>query len=670
VRQLRWVLPTLVCFLKAQLQTRGTLTSLPILIALLLLSSGAWGQSCSPSTPLNCAYVTDGTGHDVLAVDRITGAVTTVYSLKRSQGSTVDLRLAGDNRLYFLTSTALFRVNLDGTSFQTVFSGNSPTGFTGIRFDNSGNAFVNTPGGVWEFANLIGAAQSPFPTPTKVFSSGCKGSGCGSGGLAFTANGDLLIADNSGSGGSVVCLALGSLPSSPLCSVQQLTDTSVITGLAVDALGDIIYSSGTAVHAVMCTSSACSSVAGYPVNLSADVPAYIEAVPDPTGTPTADASPFPCNSAAPSILVSTASSSGNNGKVYSINSVASATVWGTPTGCVPLASPTAVLVATLNTKLPAVGMASAATLTTLTKPASNATPTSQFNYGNASLELLPMSSITSACNLSMTKEQLPVALVVSRLATQNVAAKAIGFDGEQSWVTGFHGAYPDVCGIAASSTTHIGIGGFYPYNNPHIAIIPDDPSVAATVDELPFVYPIAPLQGNPGDILIKNQTTGGAFTTNPATIIAVDVAFTNNAPASGYLFCGFLPPFVDPATGKKGENTVKSGQSATFKFQLGTTSCSNLVSDSIAGSITTGFSVAQFADANHMALPQIVPAGGDGKGNSVAPPTFNYDATGHQFIYTLDTTGYCNGDYEATANGDIFRPHTLVFSVISGPSCP
>jgi len=92
--------------------------------------------------------------------------------------------------------------------------------------------------------------------------------------------------------------------------------------------------------------------------------------------------------------------------------------------------------------------------------------------------------------------------------------------------------------------------------------------MAATVDELPFVYPIAPLQGNPGDILIKNQTTGGAFTTNPATIIAVDVAFTNNAPASGYLFCGFLSPFVDPATGKKGENTVKSGQSATFKFLL------------------------------------------------------------------------------------------------------
>ena len=116
------------------------------------------------------------------------------------------------------------------------------------------------------------------------------------------------------------------------------------------------------------------------------------------------------------------------------------------------------------------------------------------------------------------------------------------------------------------------------------------------------------------------------------------------------------------------KNTVKSGQSATFKFQLGTTSCSNLVSDSTAESIMTGFSVARFAGADHVPLSEIVRTGGDGKGNSVAPPTFKYDPTGHQFIYTLDTTGYCNGDYEATANGDIFKPHMMVFSVISAPT--
>jgi len=94
------------------------------------------------------------------------------------------------------------------------------------------------------------------------------------------------------------------------------------------------------------------------------------------------------------------------------------------------------------------------------------------------------------------------------------------------------------------------------------------------------------------------------------------------------------------------------------------------VSDQVAQKIAsqtggTGFSVAEFKTPSGAIAFQ--PTNGDGKGNSVRPPTFKYDSTGHQFIYTLDTTGYCSGSYEATANGASFQPHTLVFTVISGP---
>ncbi len=563
------------------------------LLVCLLLSVAAWSQT---------AYVTDGTGHDVLAVDRINHTVTTIKSLKQNQGNTIDLRVGGDNRLYLLTPNNVFRMNLDGTGFQTVFSGPAPpSGFTGIRFDSAGDAFVNTPGGVYKFANLIQAAgtkASPFPTPVQI-TSACTSSG----GLAFDAFGDLLIVCNSGSTGNVLQCSAQGLASAPPCTTAPVLQTSgAITGLAVDALGDIFYSSGSTINSLSCGSPECNALSsGYPlkINGGADVPAYIEAVPDPTGTPTADTASFPCNSAAPSILVSTADASSLNGKVYSIDNVAS-----TVQAQACTATATTNLIGTLNTKVPGVGMAAPGTLNTLTKLVVTApNPTSDFNYGNASLELLPTSAIITACNLSMTKEQLSATAIASRLSSLSPPVSAITFDGEQSWVTGFHGAYDKKCfgGIDPGTATHIGISGFYSATNPHIVLIPDDPKSSPTVDELPFVYPIAPLQGTLGDLLIHNTTPPGVFTTTPATIIVANVGFTNGALANGYLFCGFLPPFVDPATGGNKQNTVKSGQSATFKFQLGVTSCSDLVIDQIAQQIAreiggTGFSVAEFAD--------------------------------------------------------------------------
>jgi hypothetical protein len=215
----------------------------------------------------------------------------------------------------------------------------------------------------------------------------------------------------------------------------------------------------------------------------------------------------------------------------------------------------------------------------------------------------------------------------------------------------------------ASSQTHIGVSGFSTVINPRIVLLPDDGSKPA-VDELPFIYPIAPLQGDPGDIRIKNDSLPGVFTTSPTTIIIANVATTANNGA-GYTFCGFSSPFTDPATGGKGQNIVKSGSSATFKFQLSTGNCSSgIISGTLASKVVTGFSVARFADAKGNSAFQIV--GVPGKGNSVSPPSFKL-GSGSQFVFTLDTTGYCNGSYEATANSDSFNPHTLVFTVTGGP---
>ena len=623
--------------------------SLLALATCLCLPFRAWGQACTPTTPLNCAYVTDGSGQDILAVS--SGSVTTIAKISKKLGAPVQVRVGGDNLLYVVTPTNILRMTQSGGSLQTVFAAgkHGPSGFTGIRFDSQGNLYANTTSGVIQIAGLIQSTTS-FNSPTQLTSQSCSAAGD----LAFAANGDLLIACSTGGFAVYRCNGIF-LPGS--CTPSGVANISgPVVGLAVDSLGDIITSSGTTI-----TSTGASPGS---VDFSPDIPAYLEAVPDPAGTAASAPASFPCNNASPSILVSTAVN-GGSGKVWSVDTV-TATSSNTPAQCVSaaLAKPTNPLV-TLGTSVPAVGLAAPATLHTLTKLTSEGSPTSTFNYGPASIGLTPtlgksQSTIFSGpCNLSITKEQMPASSIANSLANNDagLVLSPITLFGEQSWVTGFHGAYPANCLNDATAFTHIEISGFYPFVNPHIVLIPDDGS-AAHVDELPFIYPVAPINGTPGDPIVRNL---GQFTTTPASIILANVGFLHNAPANGYKFCGFLSPFVDPPTGKKNANVVNSGQSATFKFQLGVGSCSTLVDDATAELIVTGFSVGQFA-------PHFFEANNPGKGNSVSPPTFKYDPTGHLFIYTLDTTGYCNGSFEATANGDSFQPHTLIFTVVGAPS--
>lgn len=634
---------------------RRTLGKFVVLLCLAFLFTLPAIAQCSPSNPSTCAYITNGSGRDILAVDRSTGAVTTIASLSRSVGNPIQVRIGGDNLLYVVTPTNIVRMTVSGTNQQTVFAAGrtGPSGFSGLRFDRAGNLFANTPTGVWTISGVVKSSGTPatsFASPSRLTTASCSSSGD----LAFNAFGDLLIACNGGSSGNVLLCASQRLASAPpACTPTALPIAGTVTGLAVDSLGDIVAGSGSTVTSYKCDSS-CTAVAG-PVNFGTDTPAYLESVPDPPGIATATGTP-PCNNASPSILVST-NVAGKSGKVWTVDTVS-------PANCTPPATLTPTLVATLGSNTAAVGMASPATLHTLTKHASGTDP-SLFNYGAATLELFN-NTVTAACDLTMTKQQLSITAVNNRLAQlPGPAVTAITHDGEQSWLTGFHGAFSNTCGMDATSATHIGIGGFFPFTNPHIVLLPDDPTNLPTVDELPFVYPIAPLQGNPGDGIIKNSSFPGVFTTTPATIILANVGIAANN-GVGYTFCGFQSPFTDPATGGKNQNVVKSGSSATFKFQLSAGDCSSgIISDTLASKVVTGFSVARFADSNGDSAFSVV--GVPGKGNSVSPPSFKL-SSGSQFIFTLDTTGYCNGSYEATANSDSFTPHTMVFTVTGG-SC-
>src|SRR5207245_9749560 len=92
------------------------------LLVCLLFSVAAWGQ---------IAYVTDGSGQDILAVSN-TGTVSTVATLNKKFGTPLQVRVGGDDLLYVITSTNILRMTQSGTTLQTVFAAgkNGTTGFT------------------------------------------------------------------------------------------------------------------------------------------------------------------------------------------------------------------------------------------------------------------------------------------------------------------------------------------------------------------------------------------------------------------------------------------------------------------------------------------------------------------------------------------------------------
>ena len=676
--------------LKSGKTSRGLRKSAGCQLGLLLVLAFAFphqlfGQ-CSKTNSLNCAYVTDGSGGDIFAVDRTTGATTKIQSIKGNV-TLGDIRVATDNMLYVTTNSSVLKLSESGSGLTHVFDATKaiPGPFTGIRFSSLGDAFVNTARGVFRIGpdtngnHLVQITGSTFPAPVQVTDTACSNS---AGGAAVWPTGDLLIACNTVVNGSPVyevlrCPAINGVASG--CTgqsslIQQvLTTSSPITGLAVDALARIFVASGNTVTQFDCTAGPC----GPPSTLgtfATDFPAYIDVAPFPPGfAPSRAGGSPPCNSAAVTVFVSTGDVSSKNGKVWTINTVStSATLH--PPACDSLPTPAVETLAMVSSTRPAIGMGIASASRTLTKLLPNpatGVPSEIFANGPFSIQITNL-TVNPGCNLSLTAEReaagsLDAILAKARDANNNlVPSRAIPFSGEQSWRTTFHGGFP-ASGCTTSGDSHIGIVGALQYVNPWIALI-DDATGKATLDPIPSVYPGFPLEGVPGDpIKIANS---GLFTTN-ARIVLVDRGFTANG-GQGYQFAGFEPPLVDP--GGPSNNIEHSGKSFVLKFQLQANGAP--ISDAQGFAVTTGVSAARLTcdSSAGSACQNIQEMLINPEGNSATPPSFNY-VGGGEFHFNLDSnqldgTEWCNGIYEATANSDSFSPHTLQFELVGAPPAP
>ncbi len=655
--------------------------SFALLLGIVLGAPAQVFGQCSKSNAQNCAYVTDGPGGNIYAVDRTDPLATFTKITSVNGGVTLnDIRVATDNRLYVTTNTSVLRVNENGSGNTVhVFDATAgfPGPFNGIRFNAFGDAYVNTPNGVYQLGPSGGKhlvdISSGFPlTPTKVSSASCGVSG----GLAVGPTGDLYIACDSAvldchAGTDGVATCGGST------ATQLFTETGTITGLAVDATGGVIVASGHSVDRFDCSVSPCGALTPIITNLS-DFPAYIDVAPFPPGflpSQAGSATP-PCNSRAVTIFVSSADASSKNGRVSRIDTIDSS--------CNALAPlpPNVSFVAISNSK-PAVGLGVSSASRTLTKPVGSAPLVAgTYWHGPYSIEITPAAGtlVGPNCNLSLTAQRESAAALDAILANaidsttgNKLPTRAIAFNGEQGWRTSFHGGYP-ASGCSSSDSSHIGItASFSLLNlgavNPWIAII--DEAGNASIDPIPNVYPQVPLPGVNGDPI--RITNSGMFT-NDSRIVLVDHGFVANS-GKGYHFNGFASPLVEPTPDPSfaGLNVINAGKSFTLKFTLDANGKS--LTGKQAASVVTGLSIARLtcdvSAGPGCAQPQTLLF--DSTGNSASPPMFNFSSGGFHFnVDTNQANGqeWCNGVYEATANSDSFGPHTVYFTIIGAPAVP
>jgi hypothetical protein len=657
--------------------------SFALLIGIVLGAPAQVYGQCSKSNAQNCAYITDGPGGNIYAVDRTDplGTFTKITSV--NGGVTLnDIRVGTDNRLYVTTNTSVLRVNENGSGNAVhVFNATAgvPGPFNGIRFNAFGDAYVNTPNGVYQIGPSGGKhlveITSGFPlTPTKVSSANCGVSG----GLAAGPTGDLYIACDSA---VLVCHAGtdGVATCGGNAATQLFTETGAITGLAVDATGGVTVTSGHNVDRFDCSVTPCGALT--PITSLSDFPSYIDVAPFPPGFPPTQAGGTPpCNSRAVTIFVSSADSSGKNGRVSRIDTAA--TTSSVPPNCDTLASPNISSVV-ISTSKPAVGLGVSSASRTLTKPVSSAPLVAgTFWHGPYTIEITPAAGtlISPNCNLSLTAQRESAAALDAILANaidsttgNKLPTRAIAFNGEQGWRTSFHGGYP-ASGCTSTDSSHIGItASFSLLNlgavNPWIAIV--DEAGNASIDPIPNVYPQVPLPGVNGDPI--RITNSGMFT-NDSRIVLVDHGFVANS-GKGYHFNGFASPLVEPTPDPSfaGLNVINAGKSFTLKFTLDAGGKS--LSGKQAASVVTGLSIARLtcdgSAGQSCVQPQTLLF--DSTGNSASPPMFNFSSGGFHFnVDTNQANGqeWCNGVYEATANSDSFGPHTLYFTIIGAPAAP
>ncbi len=177
-----------------------------LLVALLLFAGNALAQGLVVTTPpAPTIFVSTFTGHTIVRIQGNTSTV--IHNGSEASEFPEGLVVGPDKKIYYCDSdnNRIFRMNFDGTQFETVYSGNPP-GPEGPSFQGSDLIF-NTRGpeppstGVWKIANVanIGFGGS-IPAPVNVFPSSNPPAGTGSTwgeGTTFAPDGTLLIVDRS-----------------------------------------------------------------------------------------------------------------------------------------------------------------------------------------------------------------------------------------------------------------------------------------------------------------------------------------------------------------------------------------------------------------------------------------------------------------------------------------
>ena len=238
-----------------------------------------------------CAYVSTFSGHQILCVNRSTGAVTVKFTL--SNFNPRDLVMGPDGMLYVTDADGgeIWRFDpaqpqgQNNPSLVTTLSTGSPEG---VSFSGSDNLYVTTRGGKpYRIAN---ATTSPSVTSLSVGPSNFAG-------IGFGIPGNLLLVDQ-----SQKQVLSSSLPASePYTTASQVIASNLTSpvGVTVNTCGDVMVASGSSIKRI--SAGPPTTYVSFP---SGDVVRYFEFTSDNTA-----------------FVVTSKDDTGSRGKVWKVEPV-------------------------------------------------------------------------------------------------------------------------------------------------------------------------------------------------------------------------------------------------------------------------------------------------------------------------------------------------------------
>jgi hypothetical protein len=496
-------------------------------------------------------------------------------------------------KLYVAVDNLIERMDLDGTGVQTVFSAAS---CAGTATAPSG-VRVNSSGAV-VFNSASGAWVIPAAggCPTQIAGTS------GGAGLASAHNGDLLV-----SVGNAVKIA-PLTPSGYGTAVGLATPIALVSpilGLAVDTANRIIVATASSLTRYVSSGAVDPS---FSVSFGGLRAAYIETRIDP----------------AQYLYVSLADADGQNGQVVRVSDTGATTLIAT----LPKVS---------GKFLGAVGVGIHPGRRDLTHDFTSPTASHLFDFGFSRFGIGGETIVTN-CAVKVTAVSQQPQLQRQLFLDSGVNVSSIPQSGQQGFSTRYQ-----VTQLSTSDClgeVHTSWSGYFEASNypqPGMGREPDacvGPSPCAHVLSTFYFSPVGPL---PGDPIIENFTRTSGF-------MPINIPLSNNFTLTWLPPMGNNPPQV----------INKSGSGvASFKFRLLDNGV--VISDQVAATVTTVFSVAAVPfNSEESAFPGL---------SIKEPPAFVYDTQDNLFRYNLDVSLLAPGKYVAIVLSNSTPWTTLEFCV-------